>query len=261
LPGLGRPVRGEARVVSGDSGCESGEENAGASGTLNRAAMSNRRRPRRSGRRTGQPQVSTTALAGTLEEACEQLLGDLRAQGRLLFADAPSLGSLGAALLQDMRTTGPVLPDSDLPVPLPVVLVEPLQTFRPLPLPGAGEIGQPTYDLRVSVTAKLGLALCTGSQTSPATADDWTFHYARPRCSLTDPTGTLIASFNVPHQAAWLKAARSHGKITLIYGPSIGVRRPDHLPTSLYDDGARAAELMRSCQEGTVTWGTIQFRT
>jgi hypothetical protein len=38
LPGLGRPVRGEARVVSGDSGCESGEEDAGASGTLNRAA-------------------------------------------------------------------------------------------------------------------------------------------------------------------------------------------------------------------------------
>ena len=39
LPGLGRPVRGEARVVSGDSGCESGEEeDVGASGTLNRAA-------------------------------------------------------------------------------------------------------------------------------------------------------------------------------------------------------------------------------
>jgi hypothetical protein len=38
LPGLGCPVRGEARVVSGDSGCESGEEDAGASGTLNRAA-------------------------------------------------------------------------------------------------------------------------------------------------------------------------------------------------------------------------------
>ena len=38
LPGLGRPVRGEARVVSGESGCESGEEDAGASGTLNRAA-------------------------------------------------------------------------------------------------------------------------------------------------------------------------------------------------------------------------------
>jgi hypothetical protein len=38
LPGLGRPVRGEARVVSGDSGCESGGEDAGASGTLNRAA-------------------------------------------------------------------------------------------------------------------------------------------------------------------------------------------------------------------------------
>ena len=34
----GRPVRGEARVVSGDSGCESGEEDAGTSGTLNRAA-------------------------------------------------------------------------------------------------------------------------------------------------------------------------------------------------------------------------------
>jgi hypothetical protein len=36
LPGLGRPVRGEARVVS--SGCESGEEDVKASGTLNRAA-------------------------------------------------------------------------------------------------------------------------------------------------------------------------------------------------------------------------------
>ena len=38
LPGRGRPVRGEARVVSGDSGCESGEEDAGTSVTLNRAA-------------------------------------------------------------------------------------------------------------------------------------------------------------------------------------------------------------------------------
>ena len=38
MPGLGRPVRGEARVVSGDSGCESGEEDVEASGTLNRAA-------------------------------------------------------------------------------------------------------------------------------------------------------------------------------------------------------------------------------
>ena len=38
LPGLGRPVRGEARVVWGESGCESGEEDVEASGTLNRAA-------------------------------------------------------------------------------------------------------------------------------------------------------------------------------------------------------------------------------
>jgi hypothetical protein len=222
--------------------------------------MSNRRRPRRPGRRTGQPQASTTALAGTIEEACEQLLADLRAQGRLLFADAPSLGSLGGALLQDVGATGSVPPDSDQPVPLPVALVEPVQTFRPLPLAGAGEIGEPTYDMRVSVTTKLGLALCTGSQASPAVADDWAFHYARPKCSLTDPTGTVIASLSVLHHAAWLKAARSRGKITLIYGPSIGVRRPDHVPASLYDDDARAAELMRSCQEGTVTWGIIKFR-
>ena len=38
MPGLGRPVRREARVVSGDSGCESGKEGVEASGTLNRAA-------------------------------------------------------------------------------------------------------------------------------------------------------------------------------------------------------------------------------
>ena len=74
------------------------------------------------------------------------------------------------------------------------------------------------------------------------------------------PPQTVIASFHVPHQAAWLKAARSHGKITLIYGLSIGVRRPDHLPASQHGNNARAAELMRSCQEGTLSWGIIQFR-
>ena len=57
LPGVGRPVRGEARVVSGESGCESGEEDVKASGTLDRGRL-------RAGLAGGRRSLGFTVIAG-----------------------------------------------------------------------------------------------------------------------------------------------------------------------------------------------------
>jgi hypothetical protein len=140
---------------------------------------------------------------------------------------------------------------------MPVALVEPLRTARPPP--GKADGGGQTYDLRVGVAAKLGLSLATGALAAmPPSADNWTFRHSRQGCSLIDPTGTALALFDVPDDARWLAAAERNGKIVLIYGPTIGVRRPGHVPADQYDDNARATELDRSCAAGDVTWGTVR---
>jgi hypothetical protein len=66
----------------------------------------------------------------------------------------------------------------------------------------------------------------------------------------------VIALFDIHADAEWLAAAGNYNKVALIYGTSIGVRRPSDVPESRYDDDARAAELDRSRNQGTVTGET-----
>lgn len=207
--------------------------------------MSKRKRTRRSPiRRHGIQAV--TASVGDLFTACQHLLDDAHAEGRLLLSDSPALGAAGAALRR-VRMAGSG--------GLPVALVEPLQTSWPT----AGAPGL-RYDLRIGIAVKLGLGLLTGTAAAaPPAAPAWKLRRTGHRLELSDPTDAVLAEFTVPDEPAWFAAAGQRGKAVVIYGPRIGVRRPGSVPARNWDDNARAAELDEFKGYQMVAWGVVPF--
>jgi hypothetical protein len=162
-------------------------------------------------------------------EVFKNLVGDVYADVRLLGAHDPAaepLRSLGNA-----ENVG-----------LPVALVEPLRN-------GLIQHGQCTYDIRIAIASKMGLPLA--GSISPHPAEGWTFGPRQGKWELTDPTDTLIASCDVSirdalGEPAWTAQAIAAGKVLIVYGMRVGVRVPDGVPDSHYNDQYRAAELHKS---------------
>jgi hypothetical protein len=166
---------------------------------------------------------------GNPVEVFENLVGDACADVRLLRADDPAAEPLRS--LGNTESAG-----------LPVALVEPLRN-------GLIRHGHGAYDIRIAVASKMGLPLA--GPTSPHPADGWAFGPRQGTWELTDPTGTLIASCAVSirdalGEPAWTAQAISAGKVLIVYGMRVGVRVPDGVPDSHYNDQYRAAELRKS---------------
>lgn len=125
---------------------------------------------------------------------------------------------------------------------VPVALIEPLRN-------GLVQHGQDTYDFRIAIATKMGLPL--PGPIGPPLAAGWTFGPSQGKWELTDPTRTLIARCEVSArdsaaEPAWTAQAMAIGKILIAYGTSVGVRVPEGVPASRYDDRYRAAELRES---------------
>jgi hypothetical protein len=178
-----------------------------------------------------------------ISDACQILLDDTAAEGRLLLTDSPALGRTGTALHLYVEASD---------ILLPVVLVEPKQTSWATANHGH------FYDLRTGIAVKLGLALLTTPATPP-TAANWTLHHAERKFMLADPTSASLADFTAPDDPLWLATARQHGRVIAIYGTNIGVRRPISIPHGGWGDRARAAELDQSVSRGAVAWGMVSF--
>lgn len=166
---------------------------------------------------------------GNPVEVFEDLFGDVCADVRLLRADDPAAEPLRS-------------PGNTERAALPVALVEPLRN-------GFIQHGRGAYDIRIAVASKMGLPLA--GPISPHPSDGWAFGPHQGKWELTDPTGTLIAScaVSIPDalgEPAWTAQAISAGKILIIYGMRVGVRVPDGVPDSHYNDQYRAAELSKS---------------
>jgi hypothetical protein len=159
----------------------------------------------------------------------QELAGDIDAAIRLLRADdmaAEPLRSFG-----NTENAG-----------LPVALVEPLRN-------GLVQLDDGTYDIRVAIATKMGLPVA--GPIGPCLAAGWTFGPRQDKWELTDPTGTLIARCEVSirdaaREPAWTADAIAAGQILIVYGTRVGVRVPDGVPASLYNDQYRAAELHKS---------------
>lgn len=190
---------------------------------------------------TGQP---TEGDVGQLTKA---LLDDTAAQARLVLAGAAVLGSLRT------DTRYPERPDHD-DAPVPFAIIETPTTIR-VPLP---DHGGRTYDIRAAIAMKLGLHPLGATTATVPPAPNWRVEYGKPS-TLLDPTGTAVATFTVPDDPEWLRHARRHGSVAVIYGTNVGVKRPGTVPPWMYDDTARAAELQTSRLEGAVTCGLVAF--
>ena len=187
--------------------------------------MGKRARARaRSQDRGGQP-APQWDLADPVE-LFEKLESDVDADIRLLRADDTAAEPLRSLL--DAENAG-----------VPVALIEPLRN-------GLVQHGQGTYDIRIAIATKMGLPLA--GLTGPRSAAGWTFGPRQGKWELTDPTGTLIARCEVSTgdsagEPAWTAQAMAAGQILIAYGMRVGVRVPDGVPASRYDDRYRAAEL------------------
>ncbi len=190
--------------------------------------MGKRTRARaRSRSRGGQP-APEWAL-GDPGELFERLASDVDADIRLLGADDTAAEPLRSLLGAE-------------DVGVPIALIEPLRN-------ALVQHGEDTYDIRIAITTKMGLPLA--GPIGPHLAAGWTFGPRQGKWELTDPTGTLIARGEVsPGDSAGEPAltaqAMAAGQILIAYGTRVGVRVPDGVPASRYDDRYRAAELRKS---------------
>jgi hypothetical protein len=157
---------------------------------------------------------------------------DVDADIRLLRADDAAAEPLRSLL--DAENAG-----------VPVALIEPLRN-------GLVRHGEGIYDIRIAITTKMGLPLA--GPIGPRLAAGWTFGPREGKWELIDPTGTLIAKCELAigdsaGEPAWTVQAMAAGQTLIAYGTRVGVRVPDGVPASRYDDQYRAAELRKSLAE------------
>jgi len=124
----------------------------------------------------------------------------------------------------------------------PVALIEPVRN-------GLIQRSDGTYDIRVAIATKMGLPLA--GPIGPHLAAGWTFGPREGKWELTDPTATLIARCDIATggaagEPAWTAQALAVGQILIAYGSRVGVRVPDGVLPSHYDDRYRATELRKS---------------
>jgi len=166
---------------------------------------------------------------GDPAELFEKLEGDVDAGIRLLHADDAVAEPLLAFLAAENAG-------------VPVALIEPLRN-------GLVQHGEDTYDIRIAIATKMGFPLARPIRARLAVG--WTFGPRQGKWELTDPTGTLIARCEVSTadsagEPAWTAQAMAAGQILIAYGTRVGVRVPDGVPASRYDDRYRAAEIRKS---------------
>jgi hypothetical protein len=159
----------------------------------------------------------------------EKLDGDIDAYIRLLRADDTATEPLRSLLGTENAE-------------VPVALIEPARN-------SLVQHGEGTYDIRIAIATKMGLPLA--GPVGPRLVPGWTLGPRQGKWELTDPTGTLIARCEVAREdstgePAWTAQAMAVGQILVAYGTRVGVRVPDGLAASLYDDRYRAAELRKS---------------
>lgn len=138
---------------------------------------------------------------------------------------------------------------------VPVALIEPRRN-------GLVQHGQDTYDVRIAIAAKMGLQL--PGPIGPPLAAGWTLGPRQGKWELTDPTGTLVARCEVSDrdtatEPVWTAQAMAIGKILIAYGTSVGVRIPEGVPASRYNDRYRTAELHKSLADRRACAAIVRF--
>lgn len=221
--------------------------------------MSNGKRGRRFPEAEGPRQLTggpprIQAQGQGLPEVIEQLLDDVSADLRVLYSGHPALGGLVIDMVPETSAPGTARSDA---ASVPIALIEPVRTGKvPPTVPGGS-----SYDVRTAIAAKLGLPVLTAQLRAPLTAAHWTLEYGPTSCVLADPTGSALARCRADNQANWRDLAKRLSKVVVIYGPSIGVRRPSGTPADRYDDTARAIELSHARATGIANWGIVRFVT
>lgn len=189
-------------------------------GELPRNTASNRNT--RDQREDPGPQWSQLDLA----ELVERLGNDPNAEIRLLYADDAAAEPLWPLL--DPRNAR-----------MPIALIEPIRS-------GLVQHRDGMYDARIAIAAKMGLPVAEPARA--CSADGWTFGPRHGQWELTDPTGTLVARC-VAHgrdsvaEPLWTGQVTAIAESLIVYGARIGVRAPEGVPASRYDDQRRVAEL------------------
>jgi hypothetical protein len=170
------------------------------------------------------------------------LISDVAAHSRLLNTGHPAARPLRTLLAGDAGE-------------IPAALIEPARS-------GLVSLGAVSYDVRVSIAAKMGLPIA--GPAGPPTAPGWTFGPSPEGWELIDPTMTLIARCKVAPETAqdessWASQAAVTGHALIVYGTQVGVRLPGGVKNRSYDDQARAQELAGSLTAGTACAAMVEL--
>lgn len=91
-------------------------------------------------------------------------------------------------------------------------------------------------------------------------AEGWTLRrLSKGGLELREPRGGVFSRSNCELPPIWISAAISYGFALVLYGVSIGVRRPPNISANQYSVSMRAAELKQSCRAGIVAAGIVRW--
>ena len=156
--------------------------------------------------------------------------------GRALLGDDPALGFLA-------------------PAGLPVLLLEPVETFMALDPTGRD------CELQTEVLVQQGFQRFEPGADPVGELSGWTVRQAVGQLQLRDGAGELWAYSYVRPGRRWLDAAAdAHGRALVVYGTMIGVRAPRGVRAGQYAPAHRAAELQTARGRGLVAAAILTWR-
>jgi hypothetical protein len=107
------------------------------------------------------------------------------------------------------------------------------------------------YDPRIRMICEVGFVPWNLALTAFQLVPDWCIgRLGRDQVELRGPEQDVWARAPFDPDPQWLSAAASQHVVLAVYGPQLGVIRPEHITAESYGDGRRREELHRSCELG-----------
>ncbi|MEU8330060.1 tetratricopeptide repeat protein [Micromonospora sp. NPDC048839] len=183
-----------------------------------------------------------------------RIAGETSAEAAFLFTDDHALGAYDWAIERDRDTGGLRIGDGDLDARFPVVAFE----FEKMVMM-TNRVDGSSYELQVEGIHRSGfIRLWTGVQVVPE-MPGWAVGRTASGTSLLDRKGGLWASASLQPASIWRAAAEKEGRVLVLYGVRLGVRKPYRISDQQFSSSVRAKELREARALGLVGAGLVRW--
>jgi hypothetical protein len=169
-------------------------------------------------------------------DAGRHLLSGRVTPGRAVLGDDPALGFA-------------------VPSPLPVLLLEPVETFMAVDPAGRSR------ELQAELLVQQGFQLLGPDDEAVAPLPGWSVVHTPTQVRLRDGDGELWAYSYARPGRRWLAEAEVRRRVLVLFGALVGVRAPRGVPAVQYAAVHRAAELQAGRARGIVAAAVLAWQS